>query len=273
MRSCVCVLGWHYQNQLYDSLHRIPDIDIFILSHRPFENIPFWVNKITTHERIIVKPNIGYDWGGFQQFISLFVFNDYPYIFFLHDDILILDSNVFEISIDLIESNDRSCLIGNGHQSLKRNWPQTHIHSYAHSHWKPPSWEFCHDTVRGSFWGTNRQSLMRIQPLEVFWDRRKWQGIGAGNWSLRATCGKFQDKLGESAFKFLSETYLKSDYIQELERGQFDYSASNPPLGWRVKNRLLVGFSSSLMTLYMDSKSIKNRQHLSMFMDAVFKYI
>jgi hypothetical protein len=270
---CICVLGWHFQEQLFQSLATIVDIDIYVLSHQPETKIPPWLHQFVPSERVILGKNIGYDWGGYQQFGAIGIVRDYPYTFFLHDDILVRNPRVFSEAIMIIEEKGSNCVIGNGRQSHKRDWPRTHLHSYAHSSWKPPSREFCHDTLRGSFWGTSCQVLDQILPLEVFWDRRKWQGIGAGNWSLRATCGKIQHMLGDDAFHFLSETYLSSEFIQELERGQETYEKKEPSLSWKIRNRVLVSISSYLMEKYLEAKTDSGKHRVEDVMKTIFRIL
>lgn len=273
MKICVCVLGWHFQEQFFNSLATIPDIVVFVVSHQPKTKIPPWLGQFVPAERVLFQKNIGYDWGGYQQFLTTETFTGYPFSFFLHDDIIIREPSVFSEAIKLVESKDGKCVIGNGRQSQKRDWPRTHLHSYAHSSWKPPSREYCHDTLRGSFWGTSRQVLEQILPLEVFWDRRKCQGIGAGNWSLRATCGKIQHRLGDHAFQFFSETYLSSEFIQELERGQEIYEKKEPSLPWRIRNRLLVRVSTTLMEKYLDAKNEPDKRRVENIMQTMFKVL
>lgn len=273
MKICVCVLGWHFQEQLFRTLAMIPEIEVFVVSHQPKTKVPSWLGQVMPPERILFHKNIGYDWGGYQQFLTTDNFTGYPFSFFLHDDIIIREPGAFTEAVKMIENKEGRCVIGNGRQSKKRDWPRTHLHSYAHSAWKPPSREFCHDTLRGSFWGTSRQVLEQILPLEIFWDRRGWQGIGAGNWSLRATCGKIQDRLGEDAFQFFSETYLSSKFILELERGQENYERKEPSLPWRIGNQLLVRVSTTLMEQYLRAKTEPDKRQVEKIMQTMFKVL
>jgi hypothetical protein len=107
----------------------------------------------------------------------------------------------------------------------------------------------------------------------VFWDRRQWCGIGAGNWSLRATCGKAQDLLGENAFIYLSNQYLVSPFLRELERGTSDYKRKKPQTRWIIKNKMLVSISTALMNNYMNTKSRKMKDKLAGVMQKIFFYL
>ena len=183
-RACLCVVAWRQCPELYQTLAAIPGLDVYVLSHLPKFSEGQWLSELLPSERVLWAPNLGYDWGGYQQFITTGIHHQYDFVFFSHDDIVLLDQGLFRACEELIASRDGSCVVGNGRASDKRDYPRTHIHCYAHSHWKPPSWDFCHDTVRGSFFATSSQALDRIGDFEVLWDRRGFFGVGAGNWSL-----------------------------------------------------------------------------------------
>jgi hypothetical protein len=117
------------------------------------------------------------------------------------------------------------------------------------------------------------QSLSKVLPLEVFWDHKKWQGVGAGNWSLRASCAKIQAYLGDDSFIYLSESYLKSGFIQELERGQSDYKKLDPSLKWRILNFLLVKLSTYLMNQYMAANTQSQKMILANTMQRLFRFL
>jgi hypothetical protein len=273
LKSCVCIAGWYFPEKLYDVLTRIASIDFYILSHRPIKQIPAAVLKTTSLERIIFAPNIGYDWGAYQQFLDLKIFLKYDFCFFCHDDIQLKNADLFAFCIDRISSQNRgACIIGNGRQTYKRDWPKTHIQSYAHSGWKPSNWNFMHDTVRGSFWATSRQVLELISPLEVLWDHRKLIGVGSGNWSLRATCGKAQDILGDQAFLYLSDAYMSSDYLNEYNRGNPTSQTTQSPLRWKILNRIIVAYARALMTTYMNAHSDIRKRRLASLMSFSFDH-
>lgn len=269
-RACLCVVAWRRRPELYQTLAAIPGLDVYALSHHPENSEPRWLSELLPSERVVRAPNLGYDWGGYQQFLTTGIHQRYDYVFFSHDDIELLDQTIFLACEELIASQGGSCVVGNGRAGAKRDYPRTHIHCYAHSCWKPPSWDFCHDAVRGSFFATSRQALDRIGDFEVLWDRRGFFGVGAGNWSLRATCGKIQAALGEPAFQYLSETYRSSPYLHELERGQDERQQTQSPLVWRIRYKLLRSLASALMTGYMNSASAAGKRRLALLMDRIF---
>jgi hypothetical protein len=264
-------LGWYFPQEFYQVLAQVSGMDIFIICHRSVNEIPEPIHKIIPVSNLIETTNIGYDWGGYQQFLERNLYLNYDFCFFCHDDIQIKRDDIFKTCMDLLSSDTGAPqIIGNGKQTQKRDWPKTHIQSYAHSRWKPPSWTFEHDTVRGSFWATTREVLRKIYPLEVFWDRHKIIGVGAGNWSLRATCGKAQDVLGNKAFSYLSETYMTSEYLEEYPRGSMNYQKTKMPAGWIIQNRIVVIYARILMTLYMNSHSIEEKNRLASLMSGSF---
>jgi hypothetical protein len=213
---CFCLAGWHYNHSFYTQISEIPDSDVFVISHKNRSQIPEKIKRIIQSDHIFSEMNFGYDWGCYQQFIQKKIWKKYDYIFFLHDDMLIKNSNFVPHVIDLI--NDGAAVVGNGINSNKRNWPQTHLFCYAHSIWLPPSLSFKHDTVRGSFIGMATQALKILENFEVCWDKNH-SSIRFGNHSLIATSGKIQHLFGGNAFSFLGKEYLTSPYILELERG------------------------------------------------------
>lgn len=270
MKCCVCVSGWHYNREIYEDLSSLPYLDVFVFSHQPITQVPDWLYELIPQERIFIEPNIGYDWGAYQQFIEKGIYREYTHVFFLHDDVILIDLTLFEVCCSLIDEQGGGCVIGNGRVSSHRDWPRKFIYCYAHSNWKPPAWDFCHDTVRGSFLATSSEALKKIGSFEVLWDRHGYFGVGAGNWSLRATSGKIQFALGENAFVFLSETYRNSSFLQEMERGQENMEKIRSSYMWRVRYKLFVFLSRTLMTWYMNAQSPHTKKLVKHIGRAIF---
>lgn len=272
MNACVCIVGWYFQRELLEALQSISGLQLFVISHQPRKVVPEWVLHTQSDNHLFFERNIGYDWGAYQQFISKEIWKNFETIFFMHDDVTLFDSSVFPICDDTIHSHAGNCVIGNGRNTTKRDWPLTHIYCYAHSVWKPPSWDFEHDTVRGSFFAVSRSALAQIKSFEILWDRRRFYGVGAGNYSLRATCGRIQYVLGEGSFLFLNETYRHSSYLIEQERGQEYTPRLNRSSNRIVIFTILVKLSKKLMTLYMNADPVRQRR-LAGIMQTLFRVI
>lgn len=215
-RIAICITGWHYPRELYAKVAEGNLGDVFVVSHRPADGTPGWLFEHVMSDHVFFEPNVGYDWGCYQQFIEKGAWKEYEYVFFMHDDISIRDFGFVKASVELMAQGYK--VIGNGRNSSKRDWPRTHLECYTHSRWIPPSISFEHDTVRGSFLATSREVLERLGSFEVFWDRMRLN-VRFGNWSLLSTCGKLAEMFGEKTFGFLSEDYRASRYIAEHERG------------------------------------------------------
>jgi len=234
-KICFCLAGWHFERAMLKLLAELPGADTYIVSHRPLEQVPSFVTGQLAHDRLLCFPNLGYDWGCYQQFINTNIWRQYDVIFFMHDDLLIQDLAFVGHALELLDGGFH--VIGNGRNSSFYDWPHRQPYSYAHSHWIPPSLEFLHDTVRGSFLALPKDALARLGSFEVFWDPFH-MSVGWGNRSLIASSGKMQFLFGEKTFAFLSDDYLVSDYIEEMERGG---SAAPPaPVLWRYAQSKLV---------------------------------
>ncbi len=226
-KAAVCVAGWHFPEAFHAELARIPDVTVFIVSHRPTAEIPQHVRDTVTAERLLPRTNAGYDWGCYQQFLETGYWKSFDYLFFMHDDMEIRDRGFVEAAIDQLHRGHS--VIGNGLNAEKTDWPRTHLGSYAHSTWVPPSLDFQHQTVRGSFFATTHEVISRAKRFEVFWDRFRLSDQ-FGNWSLRATCGKLQHLFGEETFGFLSDQYRHSEFLIEGQRGEIDVTDSSAHL-------------------------------------------
>lgn len=229
-RICVCVAGWHFQEGPYQALCQIPELDVFIVSHRPIGEVPGTIKALIGSENILVAPNKGYDWGCYEQFRRWGRWRDYQYIFFMHDDIDILSPGFVTKCIDMLQHHS---VVGNSRMSTARNITEIAPEGYLHSNWKPTSRSFRHDNVRGSFFATTRDALQQLGSFEVFWDRFSLS-CGTGNLSTKASCGKWQDLLGDKCFGFLSDIPCKSSFIHEHVRGRTEGSndTSRDSMGW-----------------------------------------
>lgn len=214
--AVLCITGWHYPEQSYARIASISDADVYVVSHKLKHEVPSWVFGLVPPGHILFEPNIGYDWGCYQQFIESGLWKNHEYIFFLHDDLVINDTGFVDSAIELLKGGKK--FIGNGVNNRKTDWPRDYRHVYAPLGWEPPDESFTHETLRGSFIATTREALEQLDGFEVFWD---WMhlNVGFGNWSLITTCGKIEHVFGPGCFGFLGEAYCKSDYLVEEVRG------------------------------------------------------
>jgi len=224
MKDCVfCVLGWHFNRHILEQLTSIVRADTYILSHRPISEVPDYVSGFIGKDRIIIGPNIGYDWGGYQQFLETNIWRNYHYVFFLHDDLIISDLNFVERCIKMLKEGKK--FIGNG-LIRQDHWPQSHAEYYAHASWGPPSTKWKHRVIRGSFVATTNENLEILNGFEIFWDSFRLS-IELGNRSLVATCGKIQHVFGSESIGYLGDSYCESPYITEIEGGRLSQAENS----------------------------------------------
>jgi hypothetical protein len=243
-RLCFCITGWHYSESVYAACLE-SGFDLFIISHRPSVRIPELFFRSIPADHIFQEPNLGYDWGCYQQFIAHGLWKSYDVIFFMHDDLFIRNLDFIPHSLELIQSGAQ--VVGNGLNSAQVAWPRTHLQCYAHSGWLPPSTAFEHQTVRGSFFAITARALQKIRHFEIFWDPKQVY-IRFGNHSLIATCGRLSALFGEGCFAFLGSDYRNSPYIQEEERGGQEHSSPT------LKQRLAVNLYKELGRRYVSSR-------------------
>jgi len=242
----LCISGWHFREDFFRQVLTIPDADIYVISHRPNKSIPGFLFDVLDPSHILIRPNIGYDWGCYQQFLKSELWKEYEYLYFLHDDVEILDIGFPEVCERLLSKH---AVIGNGggFGSASTASVQKHPYAYAHSSWHPESLNFEHKTVRGSFFATTRKVLEKIGKFEVYWDLFSLN-IEFGNWSTKATCGKLQAAFGKDCFGYLSKTFGNSPYLIELYRGNAQETKSGP-VG---KRKMLYRFLKRVSVVYME---------------------
>jgi len=236
-RTAICVTGWHFWPQLFDTLLALPGCDIYVVSHRPESEIPQALRDRLGPGRILLRPNVGYDWGCYQQFLETGIWRDYAVTVFMHDDIVIKDTGFLDACKALLEEGYG--VVGNGRVGARYPYPRQRPDQFAHASWKPPV-TFFHDCVRGSFFATTRAALEALETFEVFWDPYHLS-MTLGNCSLRASCARWEARLGPRCFTFLSNDYLRSAYIDEDERGGGSLY-TNRPLVVDLSIRALLAF-------------------------------
>ncbi len=234
--TCVCVAGWALDQALLEQLTAIPEVDVFLLSHRPAEAVSAALRRLLPPERWWHAPNVGYDWGTFQQFFEAGLHRRYRFACFMHDDVTLTDPGLFAAATAALRAG--AAVVGNGWNGA----PTNHIERgepwcYAHSSQPPPRAR--HATVRGSFLAMATADLDAAGGFEVFWDRWRLR-VETGNNSLVASCAKFAARFGNERFAYLSNEYCASPYLVEHVRG-------NKPSALSFRRRCWTGL---LLRLY-----------------------
>jgi hypothetical protein len=252
-----CITGWHFPEHLYQAFSDLSNVDLFIISHKGRRRIPDFIFNLFPESNILIRRNIGYDWGCYQQFLASGLWRNYDILFFMHDDIIIHDLGFIDESIKLLSNH---AVVGNGVGvgSVSFTGVKEHPYAYVHSDWKPVNFDFHHNTVRGSYFATTREVLERVSSFEVYWDPFKIN-IEFGNWSTKATCGKLEGIFGRTCFGYLSGTFGKSQYITEHFRGH-DQVISEQSAGLRdIIYRLLKRISSEYLEIYYAERNVRYR--------------
>lgn len=240
----ICITGWHFPQDFYRKISQLSQADIFVIAHKPQEEAPAYLFHYLDQNNLYFEPNLGYDWGCYQQFLDKNFWRTYEYLFFIHDDVLIKNLGFIEQAITLLNSG--ASVVGNGRPGPKQPWPRLSAESYAYASWKPAG-NFQHDVVRGSFFATTRKALEQLGHFEVFWDRFHLSS-GFGNLSLKASCGKWEHYCGATCFQFLSEEYCTSEFLDEHVRG----SAHEPAVSLTTwHKRIMIKGIVHLLRFYM----------------------
>ena len=252
-----CITGWHFPTDFYHQIGSLSDVDVFIVSHKNKRDIPGFISDLFPNEKILIRPNIGYDWGCYQQFVESGIWKDYELVFFMHDDIQIHDLGFVDRVASMLK---RYRVIGNGRGkgSVGQSSLRNHPYAYAHSTWLPGRYDFTHPTVRGSFFAISSRDLSNLAGFEVYWDPFKIF-IDFGNWSTKASCGKMADCLGGESFGYLSNDFGVSEYITEFVRGDQEGILFQPQgiKGWLYS--FIKRFSRVYIELLFNEKNLTPR--------------
>ncbi|MFL7814393.1 MAG: hypothetical protein AB8I40_12030, partial [Anaerolineales bacterium] len=85
-KRAFCIIGWHFQEEFFREVLSIPDADFYVLSHKARKAIPPYIIQELGEPQVLIRPNIGYDWGCYQQFLESGLWKGYEYLYFMHDD-------------------------------------------------------------------------------------------------------------------------------------------------------------------------------------------
>jgi hypothetical protein len=237
------ITGWYYnQDTLIDGLIDInnnKEVDVFFACH----NEP--PNKIKNNFNWYQFPNIGLEWGAYDQALEYLNLVPNTVCFFLQDDLIIKDWEFINECVNKLNSGIK--FIGNG-----TNYPN-HINpadnsklgSYSFKDLVKKSHRHLFDcpmgikTIRGSFLCTLYDYLKNINGFEPMFhiehsltpimnkeNRYEMPGMGGiggvGNTQLTLFAYKINRIYGENSISYLSPRYLDSDFIYECARGTID---------------------------------------------------
>ncbi len=246
---CVCIAGWHFHPDVFEAvrdMRRAFGATVYVLSHRPLRDVPHGVVEAVGEDRVLARPNIGYDWGCYQQFFETGLWRAHRHVIFMHDDVVVRDTALVPATVARLERGAR--FVGNGPNAAKDDWPATHAHCYAHARVRPPGPAYRHSTVRGSFVAATREALGDLGGFEVFWDPFHVSDR-YGNWSVVATGARMALRGGPGGLEFLSDTGLASDYLVELVRG--DPGATGPPASASGAAAMAIAWQAAIAARYM----------------------
>lgn len=207
-------MGWHFPKATFTASNFPLSLDVFVLSHAPINRVPKYVFDMVGAERILARPNIGYDWGAYQQFIESIDIDEYEYAFFMHDDVVINSSRIFSDASALLEKCE---IVGLRSQGI-HDWASV-ITPAMFAHMSNPPAVGCtrFPVVRGSFFATRPKVIKAVRPIQVFWDRFQID-IGYGNHSLVAFCSSVDSAFGHAAFAWLAD-HMDDVPMHEMVRG------------------------------------------------------
>ncbi|SVC94864.1 uncharacterized protein METZ01_LOCUS347718, partial [marine metagenome] len=182
-----------------------------------------------------MSPNVGLDWGSYQQIYEKFKFTDDDIIFFTHDDIIIKSWDFANLCIEQV--GEKFDIIGNGQNYLFYLDPDAIITPGNKNEYRPfaaiKTWkevavnkEFFDKplqcmTVRGSFICTTGEALKKLNGFEWFSDPYdgKNPDLQWGNIMVNLNGYKFTKTFGTDRIAYMSAEYANSDFISELARG------------------------------------------------------
>lgn len=238
------ITGWHYnQDSLLDGLLKLSkeyptQIDVFFACHN---NPPEKVKKNFKWKEF---PNIGLEWGAYEQAITFLDIDDHTVCFFLQDDIIIKSWDFIDECIEKLNNGIK--FIGNctNYPTTFNPYEDSKIEGTFRDLVKPENMHIFTDTmniktIRGSFMCTLYTYIKQSNGFEPMFHLKrsltpekdlngnfKMPGLnglgGVGNTQLTLFAYKINKLFGHQSIEYLSTRYLDSDFIYECARGEID---------------------------------------------------
>ena len=216
MRSCFCVVGWHYPAQFYEALYRVPG-EKYIINHREADaaaDLPFY--RLIQND-LYAFPNRGLDFGAYHQFNESFDLHSHDFVVYCHDDIVINDARFARVIEARFTADPALMVIGNGNNGTDSEF---RYGKYSERMFWPDDEDFVLRTVRGSFFAARTELFAAIGNFPVYW-KAGIENMGKGNVSLRNFAYLVTKRCGREAIGYLEpESWLETRYLVEFRRGE-----------------------------------------------------
>lgn len=214
MRYCFCVVGWHYLEEFYEELYRIPG-DKFIISHRAPPFAAGTKAAVLVENDIYPHPNVGLDFGGYHQFNERTDLAAFDFVIYCHDDLVIKDRNIVQRLVSKFRDPTVQ-VIGNGYNGSDSEF---RYGKYKKHMIGDEDEDFLIRTVRGSFFAARPDVFREIGNFPVNWKASTVQ-MRKGNVSLRNFAYLVTKAFGIDSITYLDRgRWLETQYLIEFRRG------------------------------------------------------
>ncbi len=210
---CFCIVGWYFMPEFLNAVYEIP-ADKFIISHRE----PQYVQCLDIYPKIkndiYFQENKGLDWGAYHQFNALGFYENYDFVIYCHDDLVIKDKAFVEVIKDKFRDPTLK-VIGNGRNGKDAEF---RFGKYKDRMFFRDRDDFIIRSVRGSFFAAKTEIFSVIGNFPVHW---KAKTLKKGNISLRNFAYLVCKHFGIESITYLDDkNYLNTKYLYELKRGE-----------------------------------------------------
>jgi hypothetical protein len=214
LKYCFCILGWHFYEDFYEKIYQLPG-DKYIICHREkdyFADCNHLFEKIKAN--LYFCENRGLEWGGYHQFNEMNLYQNYDFVIYCHDDLVIKDFGVAQAIAEKFQE-PKLKVIGNGKNGT--DW-EFRFGKYKDRMFFQDEDDFVVRTVRGSFFAARTEIFSVIENFPVYWHTKKMKN---GNLSLRNFGYLVTKNFGIDSIDYLDrDNCLETRYLIELRRGK-----------------------------------------------------